>query len=726
MSKQRFASQVDVYHNVSKPVTQHYLPKKSESTFAKPNHMIASSSSRNSSKNMPRFRSNDMVHNHYLDEAKKKTQERDRNSKLSVMTPARFQSATTDSKPKPRSTNHSSRSLPISKSSCVTMPAMPKADHSKSPSSSSDYTRFFCSTCNKCVFNANHNACITKTLKEVNSCAKIQSHKIKERNKPIDQKSHTQIPGRQIFIGHKFSPNKTFAVYEKISPRTDFRWQPTDRIFKSVGLRWLPTGKLFDSCTNKVESEPPHGSNIDISKIHECKQTLDLSAGTSINVPNEQNLNASAGILWNVNEENLRTMPSDQNSSDPTPECKTMASDQLSSDPALECQTTTLNHDSLSPAIQRQEKVTQADRTVTMSNELDLLFSLMFGELLNGSSKIVSKSSAVSAADALNQQTYAENDQVADDEFINIFSNPVQDQRETSTRHRTLERSNLLNFKRTTFRLTPTLEAPFAKRARQGVPQDVHAASLQVPASVHATPSIATDVLVPAAPSIAADVSVPAALSIAADVSVSDAPSVHADMEVDADESRLYDTQTASEHVSTEHTIDESTPSSSRSCRKHIAKKKVTPIVDVDDDALIMFDSASESNDDPLPYTPYAGWEMVPIPLGSIHAYYDMEEHTKHFTSLHELLQMVEKNDLRKLLGSLADEDAHAFWRNQDSWHIRSWRLYPRAQVHVLETVDGRVIYMFFDVFYPLSAATLKRMLKHGLEVPKLLLLFDS
>nr|GEZ46730.1 putative Gag-Pol polyprotein [Tanacetum cinerariifolium] len=90
-----------------------------------------------------------------------------------------------------------------------------------------------------------------------------------------------------------------------------------------------------------------------------------------------------------------QTMASDQNSSDPAPECHTMASDQNSSDPAPECQTMALNHDSLSPAIQRQKKVTQADRTVTKSNELDLLFSLMFDELLNGSSKVMSKSSAM-------------------------------------------------------------------------------------------------------------------------------------------------------------------------------------------------------------------------------------------------------------------------------------------------------------------------------------------
>nr|GFA13437.1 hypothetical protein [Tanacetum cinerariifolium] len=121
-----------------------------------------------------------------------------------------------------------------------------------------------------------------------------------------------------------------------------------------------------------------------------------------------------------------------------------MASDQNSSDPAPKCQTTALNHDSLSLANQRQEKVTQADRKVTTSNELDLLFSPMFDEFLNGSSKVVSKSSTVSAADALNQQTYAENDQVADDEFINIFSTPVQDQGETSSRH--VDSSNMHTF----------------------------------------------------------------------------------------------------------------------------------------------------------------------------------------------------------------------------------------------------------------------------------------
>nr|GEZ72381.1 hypothetical protein [Tanacetum cinerariifolium] len=81
-----------------------------------------------------------------------------------------------------------------------------------------------------------------------------------------------------------------------------------------------------------------------------------------------------------------------------------MVSDQISSDPAPECQTMALEHDSLSPGRKCQENASHGDRTVTTSNELDLLFNPMFDELLNGSSKVVSKSFVVSAVDALNER----------------------------------------------------------------------------------------------------------------------------------------------------------------------------------------------------------------------------------------------------------------------------------------------------------------------------------
>nr|GEV60335.1 uncharacterized mitochondrial protein AtMg00810-like [Tanacetum cinerariifolium] len=52
--------------------------------------------------------------------------------------------------------------------------------------------------------------------------------------------------------------------------------------------QWIPTGKLFDSCTSKVDNEPPHGSIVDIPNIHECKQSLDLSAVNAADAPNKR------------------------------------------------------------------------------------------------------------------------------------------------------------------------------------------------------------------------------------------------------------------------------------------------------------------------------------------------------------------------------------------------------------------------------------------------------
>ncbi|GKC68581.1 retrovirus-related pol polyprotein from transposon TNT 1-94 [Tanacetum coccineum] len=54
---------------------------------------------------------------------------------------------------------------------------------------------------------------------------------------------------------------------------------------------------------------------------------------------------------------------------------------------------------SLSPDPQSQENVPQVAETVTTSNELELLYSPMFSELLNGTSPVVSNSFVVHAAD---------------------------------------------------------------------------------------------------------------------------------------------------------------------------------------------------------------------------------------------------------------------------------------------------------------------------------------
>ncbi|GKD53629.1 hypothetical protein Tco_1287016 [Tanacetum coccineum] len=122
-----------------------------------------------------RYSSNDMVHNHYLEEAKKKTQESSRNLEPSVMPSTRSQSTANGSKPKLRINNQMSRNWHASKSSCVMTKNGPIAEQSRNSRSFSDSKHFVCSTCQKCIFNANHDSCVTKFLNKVNSRAKTDA-----------------------------------------------------------------------------------------------------------------------------------------------------------------------------------------------------------------------------------------------------------------------------------------------------------------------------------------------------------------------------------------------------------------------------------------------------------------------------------------------------------------------------------------------------------------------
>ncbi|GJV08254.1 hypothetical protein Tco_1345910 [Tanacetum coccineum] len=53
---------------------------------------------------------------------------------------------------------------------------------------------------------------------------------------------------------------------------------------------------------------------------------------------------------------------------------------------------------------------------------------------------------------------------------------------------------------------------------------------------------------------------------------------------------------------------------------------------------------------------------------------------------------------------------------NQNNWVIWSWRFVPFSGVHVLETISGKILLLFADTPYPLSAQLMKKMLKHKLE----------
>ncbi|GJX64310.1 hypothetical protein Tco_0298653 [Tanacetum coccineum] len=108
--------------------------------------------------------------------------------------------------------------------------------------------------------------------------------------------------------------------------RPSLKWKPMGRIFSNVRLRWVPIGKLFNSCTGKVDSKSTHGSIVNIPHIHECKQTLGLSAGKSFNGQKQKRIDLNADALYNENQENLSVwLLKMLISKKPVPECSDLA-----------------------------------------------------------------------------------------------------------------------------------------------------------------------------------------------------------------------------------------------------------------------------------------------------------------------------------------------------------------------------------------------------------------
>nr|GEW80536.1 ribonuclease H-like domain-containing protein [Tanacetum cinerariifolium] len=121
-----------------------------------------------------------------------------------------------------------------------------------------------------------------------------------------------------------------------------------------------------------------------------------------------------------------------------------MASDHISCDPVPQCHSMALGHVSLSLGPQSQENVPHAAETSSAKTTADApnqcqqqhTTPLNTQTTPEPTCQVPTQAPTVTSIENINQaETISENTQVEDDEFINIFSTPVQDRGETSSRH---------------------------------------------------------------------------------------------------------------------------------------------------------------------------------------------------------------------------------------------------------------------------------------------------
>nr|GEV99982.1 hypothetical protein [Tanacetum cinerariifolium] len=178
--------------------------------------------------------SNDMVHNYYLEEAKKKEQlQKDKalNTKPRVQQSARLPNTTNGNKPKPRNFNQQPRNWPPSMSSSVSNRTVNIVEPSRNPNPFLKSKDRACLTCKKCIYSANHDECILKYLKKVAVCSSLQLLKPKYKRRccslipaKSNSKPHAYAQTTNTYYKHQDSSIKKAQVLKtKISANSNIK-----------------------------------------------------------------------------------------------------------------------------------------------------------------------------------------------------------------------------------------------------------------------------------------------------------------------------------------------------------------------------------------------------------------------------------------------------------------------------------------------------------------------
>ncbi|GJR81263.1 hypothetical protein Tco_0152048 [Tanacetum coccineum] len=230
--------------------------------------------------------SNDMVHNYYLEKAKKGAQlqkDKNVNGKPSMINPARLPNTANGCNPKPRNWQASMSS--------------------------------------RCLFSANHDECVLEYLSKLNPRDSAQnkdakSHKTTKRYMPVEKSSASKKPERQIPIGHRFSNKKTTTVPEKtmnlrscLRPRSSKfkrRLIIADQASVFIGMMsvHISSGLVLHQMTSDHNRSEPQGNFSSHSNEQSCSKLVPKVVPLAVKTATSRQ---ELGLLFHLHIAMLRT-----------------------------------------------------------------------------------------------------------------------------------------------------------------------------------------------------------------------------------------------------------------------------------------------------------------------------------------------------------------------------------------------------------------------------------
>ncbi|GKD49021.1 retrovirus-related pol polyprotein from transposon TNT 1-94 [Tanacetum coccineum] len=270
---------------------------------------------------------------------------------------------------------------------------------------------FVCVTYGKCVLNENHDMYVLHYINGVNTMTK----------QPIDVPISTRKPIRTVNQSVATPLKKTItskSTHQKPKSKTRKQYEHAstvkfgnDQIASILGYRDLVQGNITIKRGNDLLTGS-HGTYLYSITLQDTSIPISIclmakASSSQARLWHRRLLHLKFDTINLISKYDIVTgLPKLKFIKDHLCSSCELGKEKyhVNSNPIPQYPRTALKQGSLSPGPQSQENVPQAAETVTTSNDLDILFSPMFNELLNGTTTIVSKSSAVTAADAPNQR----------------------------------------------------------------------------------------------------------------------------------------------------------------------------------------------------------------------------------------------------------------------------------------------------------------------------------
>ncbi|GJS89578.1 retrovirus-related pol polyprotein from transposon TNT 1-94 [Tanacetum coccineum] len=299
-----------------------------------------------------------------------------------------------------------------------------------------------CATCGKCVFNSNHDACVSKFLKDVNARTKKPNVVPISTRKPKSQANKSVATPHKKTIASESTITNSKSYYKMLYKKTSKSWKWWIVQQYPSAYTWVPKTKR--KWVPKVRNESV------AKKIVQLILFIVDSGCT-------KHMTGNLSLLCNFVEKFLGTVHFSNDQFAPILDERKRGSVHfgriLHSVKGISClqqENKALDYDNPDPVPELQNVSSSADTTVPLQQELDLLFGPLYDEFFNDGTSRVNKSSSPTdnsikkdTPHSMNIQPPSEpltptnvhaeeiNDHQA--EFTNPFCTPVQEIAESSS-----------------------------------------------------------------------------------------------------------------------------------------------------------------------------------------------------------------------------------------------------------------------------------------------------